>query len=768
MAPQASRRSALDAVLALSGWLGLLGPFVLAAVLSPAPRDLLLTGTGPAAERDRALFLMGPVMALILFRLVRLIVVTPERRAALILLLITHVQWMAAVVYTTATQGSPQPTTFPSASDAMFTAGLGSLVAYLAVDRRRNSDTSLTVWLDTAIASGGMISLTSLILSSPLASSAASMQPLFAVIDTMTLCLVLVQLVRRQRAVRPSGLLLLLSISCMIFSDSALTWYVVQEHHHYPVTLDVLWGVAMLVLGSAAARTLPAPMPAPTGSTPPPDGDAQGSVATLVMLLAATLVLAFVPPGPSRLIAVGPALVTLSAAIARLILGLRTAREAADAFRQSLTDDVTGLPNRRSVLTTLDDALATGPPIGLLLLDLNGFAEVNDTLGHVAGDDMLRVIGTRLRAAAPASVTVARLGADEFCLAYPDVTADDLTAIAARLRTVVRQSVVVAGLSLTLDATFGGVAPDAEIHDGGDLLRRGDIALTQARSTHLPYAAYDPEQDIFSRDRLRLGDQLREAIAGDQLELWYQPQVDLPTDTIASVEALVRWRHPERGLIPPGEFLDLARRFGLMPALTETTMRLAVTDAGRWHTAGLDLKVAMNVAPAELLTGGSMALLRELVTAAGLPGELFVVEVTEDSFLADRKRAQQVIEELHQAGFEVSVDDYGTGFSSLAYLRDLPLRELKIDRKFVAQIDTDERSAAIVSTTTDMAHALGMRIVAEGVETAAVVDALRTLGIDLAQGYFIARPMPAREVDDWIAAYHSRAARAEVDQATQR
>lgn len=757
----------LNAVLTLGAWFCLLTPICVTAIQSADPHALLITGTAPAAERDRATYLMVPFFLFLIARLVRQIVISPGRRAPLALLLITYAQWIGTVAYSSLVQGSPQPTAFPSMANALFTAGVGSFGAYLMLDRRPSTTASLPMWLDTAIASGGAVSITSLVLASPWVTDMGTTQTMFAIMETILLIIVITQLVMRRRPFWPSGLLLVLSVSAMTFGDATLSW-VLHDDSHYPVTLDALWGIALLLALAAAIRTTSPAAPDAAAAPGPNVSDTRGPTFTLVTLTSATLMLAFVPPGASRVVSIGPALITLAAAAVRLVLGLRTAREAADAFRQSLTDDVTGLPNRRSVLTTLDEALATGPPIGLLLLDLNGFAEVNDTLGHVAGDDMLRALGTRLRTAAPPSVTVARLGADEFCLVYPDVTAEQLSDIAVRLRTVVRQPVVVAGLSLTLDATFGGVAPDAEIRDGGDLLRRGDIALTQARATQLPYAAYDPERDVFSRDRLRLGDQLREAIAGDQLELWYQPQIDLSTDAIASVEALVRWRHPERGLVPPGEFLDLARRFGLMPALTETTMRLAVADAGRWHTAGLDLKVAMNVAPAELLTGGSMELLRELVTAAGLPGELFVIEVTEDSFLADRERAQQVIQELHQAGFEVSVDDYGTGFSSLAYLRDLPLRELKIDRKFVAQIDTDERSAAIVSTTTDMAHALGMRIVAEGVESAAVISTLRTLGIDLAQGYFIARPMPAREVDSWIAAYRPRPTRVEADQATQR
>ncbi len=472
---------------------------------------------------------------------------------------------------------------------------------------------------------------------------------------------------------------------------------------------------------------------------------------TLVTLVVTVLLLAFVPPGPTRTIALAPALLSLGAAALRLLLALRDARGTAEAFRLTLTDDLTALPNRRSVVATLDAALANGEDVALMLIDLNGFKEVNDTLGHAAGDAVLQIVAARLQQSSCTTAIVARLGGDEFAVIHPVGRPEDLLERAHELRTVIRRPAVVDGIELCLDSSIGVSVSSGDLADSGDLLRQADVAMYQAKSEHLGCVLYDPERDTFSRERLQLGEELRHGIARDQLELWYQPQIALATGEVAGVEALVRWRHPERGLVPPGDFLDVARRVGLMPALTESTIRLAVADAARWHAFGMPLTVAINVAPAELLAGPLMDLLLELVPAFGLTGEAIMVEVTEDSFLADRRRAQIVIEQLHAAGIEVSIDDYGSGFSSLAYLRDLPLRELKIDRAFVSQVDQDPRGRAIVSTTAELAHALGLRIVAEGVETQQVYDILREIGVDVAQGFHLARPMPAREVEAWVA-----------------
>jgi diguanylate cyclase len=275
--------------------------------------------------------------------------------------------------------------------------------------------------------------------------------------------------------------------------------------------------------------------------------------------------------------------------------------------------------------------------------------------------------------------------------------------------------------------------------------------MYQAKAAKAGALMYDPARDEFSRARLQIAEDLRAGLDRGELVVWYQPQVDTATERTRSAEALVRWHHPSQGLLPPGAFLPAARRAGLMPALTDEVLSQVVRDAARWRAQGQHLQVSVNVAPAELLYPSFIDRLFGLVSSAGLPAGVLVIEVTEDSFLAEPERARTVIQRLRAGGLEVSIDDYGTGFSSLSYLRDLPVQELKIDRSFVANLLTDSRSRMIVETTNQLAHGLGLRTVAEGVEDAGTVQALRELGVDLLQGYYFARPMPFSDLAGWLA-----------------
>jgi EAL domain-containing protein (putative c-di-GMP-specific phosphodiesterase class I) len=276
--------------------------------------------------------------------------------------------------------------------------------------------------------------------------------------------------------------------------------------------------------------------------------------------------------------------------------------------------------------------------------------------------------------------------------------------------------------------------------------------MYQAKSSGSGVLLYDSTRDGFSRQRLRTAEELRRGIETGQLQVWYQPQVDAATGLPCAVEALVRWVHPKDGLRQPGSFLEIARHSGLMPALTEAVVERVAADARRWQQQGLGLHVAVNFAPAELLDAVVLEGLLRQVVEAGLPRDSVILEVTEDSFLAEPDRARAAIERLRCQGIQVSIDDYGMGYSSLSYLRDLPVQELKIDRSFVADLLLDPRSRLIVSTTTQLAHGLGLRTVAEGVEDEALAAELLALGVDVLQGYYFARPMPGAEVAGWVLA----------------
>jgi EAL domain-containing protein (putative c-di-GMP-specific phosphodiesterase class I) len=279
--------------------------------------------------------------------------------------------------------------------------------------------------------------------------------------------------------------------------------------------------------------------------------------------------------------------------------------------------------------------------------------------------------------------------------------------------------------------------------------------MYQAKTGGGGAALYERARDEFSRERLRIVDELRHGIANNQLVLWYQPQIDAATQQVRGFEALVRWNHPRQGLLSPVAFLPAARHAGLMPAISESVIRRATTDLVKWQEAGMTAPVSLNCAPPELLSGVFVRQLAAATASAGLRPDDFVIEVTEDSFISDPERARELVLQLRNRGLQVSIDDYGTGFSSLAYLRDLPIDELKIDRSFVRTITTDRRSEMIVESTIRMAHALDLRVVAEGVEDAATAAKLIATGADVLQGYHLARPMPAEEVVAWTRNWRS-------------
>jgi predicted signal transduction protein with EAL and GGDEF domain len=356
-----------------------------------------------------------------------------------------------------------------------------------------------------------------------------------------------------------------------------------------------------------------------------------------------------------------------------------------------------------------------------------------------------------MRAQPGSEVLVVRLGGDEFAMILPtDVEAEVMRAAAA-FRTATAQPlelhdhVFILASSVGLAISPGGEPPDRR----SDLLRQADVAMYQAKATKAGALRYDPDRDEFTTGRLKTAEYLRFGIPGGQLRVWYQPQVDAVTRQPVGLEALVRWQHPELGLLPPAAFLPVARQSGLMPLLTETVLQIVLEDLTDWRHRGFSPQVSFNVAPPELLNAALLAGLLSRIDQAHLPPATMILEVTEDSLLADPERARLALGEIRRHQVQVSIDDYGTGFSSLSYLRDLPVDELKLDRSFISALDDDRRSRIIVDSTNQMAQGLGLRTVAEGVEDEPIAQIVQQLGINLLQGYFIARPMPAEDVLTW-------------------
>ena len=416
--------------------------------------------------------------------------------------------------------------------------------------------------------------------------------------------------------------------------------------------------------------------------------------------------------------------------------------EAEQALRHQATHDaLTGLPNREALHEALDESLRAGR-VAMLMMDLDGFKEINDAFGHAVGDDVLVLVARRLRAATPHGAVLARLGGDEFAVVVPGADVAAAEAVARGLRRTLDEPLAVAASRLAVSGSVGiatAAGPDAA---AGTLLRQADTAMYRAKRTARRVAAYDPESDGWAAVQLPRIAEVRHALTAGELVLHWQPVVDVSTGRLHHVEALVRWVHPVRGLLGADEVVPLAEQGGLAEDLTAVVLDLALRQARAWGAAGHPVDVAVNVPPVVVALPGWTEQLLAALRAHGLaPGDV-ILEVTE-STLATRA-ARQGLAELASAGVRLALDDFGTGWSSLARLRDLPLRQLKIDRSFVTGMVENAVDRALVRAVAALGRELGLQVIAEGVETAAVSRLLAELGVDLQQGWLHGHPSPAR------------------------
>jgi diguanylate cyclase (GGDEF)-like protein len=422
--------------------------------------------------------------------------------------------------------------------------------------------------------------------------------------------------------------------------------------------------------------------------------------------------------------------------------------------RNSITDQLTGLGNRRALSALLDvvlpdDADPDAPPqsVAFLFIDLNGFKQVNDSFGHAAGDDLLRQLGARLQGALRREDLLVRLGGDEFGVVLVDGTVDDAAMVAQRLVARLDPPFVLEGIRARVGASIGIAAAPTDATSAPDLLRCADLAMYRAKLAGNSFAIYQEDLDG-SGDRRRLAEELSTAIEERQFELHYQPQVELSTGQIVAAEALLRWPHPRLGLVAPLAFLPLAEESGLMGPLTRLVLDDALEQCAAWRAEGRDLTVAVNTSPTNLLEPGFVDMVEQLLEQNRLGADALVLEVTETAPIADLEQAKDTIERLRTLGVVVSVDDFGAGFTSLAYLGSLAVGELKLDRSFITELTKAQagRDVTLVRSTIDLAHSLGLRVVAEGVEDEEALELLAGLGCDLAQGYLISKPKPASEL----------------------
>jgi diguanylate cyclase len=360
-------------------------------------------------------------------------------------------------------------------------------------------------------------------------------------------------------------------------------------------------------------------------------------------------------------------------------------------------------------------------------------------------------VGIRLHQAVGAHATVARLGGDEFAVFLPEADETSAQQVTAQLCLVLEEPFLVEGYSLQVEVSIGIARYPAHGSDPVTLLRHADVAMYTAKKGHEGYAFYDAQRDQYSPHRLALLGDLRRAIATGQLRLYYQPQAELKRGEVSSVEALVRWQHPTDGFIPPDQFLPLAEQTGLIEPLTGWVLETALEQCRRWLDAGRTLGVAVNLSMWNLRNASLPETIARLLARYRVPPHLLCVEITESAMMADVERTLRVLHQLGASGVRIAIDDFGTGYASLAYLKRLPADELKIDRAFVQHLATDRGDQAIVQATVTMAHSLGMRVVAEGVEDQAAWNLLATLGCDTVQGYYLARPLSAQELQRWLA-----------------
>ena len=437
----------------------------------------------------------------------------------------------------------------------------------------------------------------------------------------------------------------------------------------------------------------------------------------------------------------------------RLLESLRL--EAEVRQHQAQHDSLTGLPNRSYLSQRLEDALHADNGEGrvaVLLVDLDGFKEVNDTLGHHTGDAILVEVAHRLVPLARGGDVVARLGGDEFAVLMPEAPSEEaISSKADEVLGVIREPLAVEGLLLDVRASLGVAVSRLHSHDATSLMRHADIAMYTAKRSGGGARSYDRAADQSTLRRLRLATELRQAIEFGDLDVWYQPVVELSSGKVVSCEALLRWNHDQFGPIPPTEFIPVAESAGLIDQLTWWVLGTALEQARAWRQLVVPgLHVAVNFSARSLMSMDIAERLNDLLDRTGLEPGTLTLELTESSAMADLQGSVQVLSRLRHLGIGLSIDDYGTGFSSLSRLKQLPFHELKIDRSFVKEITHDKGDEAIVRSTIELARSLGRTVTAEGVEDQATLSHLEGLGCDAAQGFFLARPLPAPQCQEWL------------------
>jgi len=646
--------------------------------------------------------------------------------------------------------------TFPSAADALwlplYPLGYASIVLLL---RQKAQRWHASMWLDGLVAALGVSAVAvALVLAPFLRATDGAFLPVavnlsYPIADLLMLALVVAAFATM--GWRPSAKWWLLAFGwgAFVVADTVLLVQVAHDSFVVGSWVDNVWLIGVVPMAMAAWMR-------PSRDTKP-SAPARWLLlavpATFTMIGVGLLVKGSLQDSKSPTLVVVLCAATIVAALVRMSLTFREVQALGDARRQARTDDLTELGNRRFFLEQLDlvtNKTGSVECAAVLLIDLDSFKDVNDSYGHHTGDQLLRMIGPRLRGALRDGDTLTRMGGDEFGIVLHDADAARAADVARTMRDQLREPFVLVGMPLHVEASIGISLFPEHGETPSMLLQHADVAMYEAKRGQLGYTIFDPARDGGSRHRLEMLEELRVALRSDQLVMHYQPKLDLGSGAISGVEALVRWEHPTRGLLFPDSFLPIAERAGLMGLLARQVLEKSLRDLASWRAQNHRLSVAVNLSVSNLQDVELPQQVELLLAIHGIPAKALVLEITENILMADAERSGQVLDRLRAIGVLLSVDDYGTGYSSLAYLQALPVDELKLDRSFVTHMSSDPRAATIVRSTIELSHQLGMLMVAEGVEDAAALQMLREAGCDVAQGYHVARPMPAEQLTQWL------------------
>lgn len=538
-------------------------------------------------------------------------------------------------------------------------------------------------------------------------------------------------------------------LGLVTFTGADVVYALLELNNLYVVGMpvDAGWGIGMALIAAWAVLQ---------GTTVPSDSRKRLAVPVQTVPAVATLagLGVLILASQQRVVVLAVVLAGLTLALAALPLVFRQRLQLAQVTEQARTDELTGLPNRRAFYTDVPERLTADSqrPSAVLLLDLDKFKEINDGLGHDVGDTLLAQVSVRLSAQLRPADLLARIGGDEFVMHLAACGQDQAASVAEKLRTALAEPYDLGGITVHVNASIGIACFPDQGKDLTMLLRKADMAMYTAKTTHSGYAVYSDGAAEGLSLHFHSVKSLNDALTENQLVLHFQPKIDLATGGVRGVEALVRWDHPTLGLLGPDTFLKRFDEAGLLPALTDVVLAQALDRAAVWAARGETLSVAVNLEVSSIMDSRLPAQIALMTASRGLSPSVLVLEITEDALIADRHRASVNLAALRDMGVRIAVDDFGKGYSSLSYLREFPIDELKLDKSFILTMMDDARATALVVSTIDLAHSLGLEMTAEGVEDTEAYQALSRFGCDLAQGFLMSRPIPAAELDVWLSA----------------